>query len=41
VANELIEEAAENDCSHIVLEDLTHIRENNFEATWQHVLAFR
>ncbi len=41
VANELIEEAIENDCSHIVFEDLTHIRENIPEATWQHVWAFR
>jgi transposase, IS605 OrfB family, central region len=41
VANELIEEAVESDCSHIVFEDLTHIRENIPEATWQHVWAFR
>ncbi|MBX0326035.1 transposase, partial [Halomicroarcula sp. F13] len=41
VANELIEEAVENDCSHIVFEDLTHIRENIPEATWQHVWGFR
>jgi IS605 OrfB family transposase len=41
VANELIEEAVENDCSHIVFEDLTHIRENIPDATWQHVWAFR
>ncbi|MDZ7746879.1 MAG: transposase [Halobacteriales archaeon] len=41
VANELIEEAVENECSHIVFEDLTHIRENIPEATWQHVWAFR
>jgi len=41
VANELIEEAIENDCSHIVFEDLTHIREEIPEATWQHVWAFR
>jgi len=39
--NDHIEEAVENDCSHIVLEDLTHIRENIPEATWQHVWAFR
>ncbi|NUC74501.1 transposase [Haloterrigena sp. SYSU A558-1] len=32
VANELIEEAVENDCSHIVFEDLTHIREKIPEA---------
>jgi IS605 OrfB family transposase len=41
VANELIEEAIENDCSHIVFEDLTHIRQEIPEATWQHVWAFR
>jgi len=41
VANELIEEAIETACSHIVFEDLTHIREEIPEATWQHVWAFR
>jgi IS605 OrfB family transposase len=41
IANELVNEAIENDCSHIVFEDLTHIRENIPEATWQHVWAFR
>jgi IS605 OrfB family transposase len=41
VATELITEAVENDCSHIVFEDLTHIRENIPKATWQHVWAFR
>jgi len=41
VANELIEEAVENNRSHIVFEDLTHIRENIPEATWQHVWTFR
>jgi len=41
VANELIEEAVEYGCSHIVFEDLTHIRENIPKATWQHVWAFR
>jgi len=41
VANELIEEAVEHDCSHIVFEDLTYIRENIPKATWQHVWAFR
>jgi transposase, IS605 OrfB family, central region len=41
VANELIEEAVENDCSHIVFEDLTHIRENIPEATWHHIWPFR
>ena len=41
IANELIEEAVENGCSHIVFEDLTHIRETIPEATWHHVWAFR
>jgi len=41
VANEIIEEAVESDCSYIVFEDLTHIRENIPEATWQHIWAFR
>ena len=41
VANELIDEAIENDCSHIVFEELTHIREEIPGATWQHVWAFR
>ena len=41
VANELIEEALDTDCSHIVFEDLTHIRENIPRATWHHVWAFR
>jgi len=41
VANRLIEEAVEYGCSHIVFEDLTHIRENIPKATWQHVWAFR
>jgi putative transposase len=41
VANELIEEAVENDCSYIVFEDLTHIREDIPQATWQHMWAFR
>ena len=41
VANELLEEAVEHDCSHIVLEDLTHIRENIPKATWHHIWAFR
>lgn len=41
VANELIEEAVEHGCSHIVFEDLTHIRENIPQATWQHVWVFR
>ena len=41
VANEPISEAIENDCSHIVFEELTHIRENTPKATWQHIWAFR
>jgi IS605 OrfB family transposase len=41
IANELVDEAVENDCSHIVFEDLTHIRENIPEAKWQHIWAFR
>ncbi len=41
VGKELIEEAVEHDCSHIVFEDLTHIRENISEATWQHIWTFR
>ena len=41
VASELIAEAIENDCSHIVFEDLTHIRRDLPEASWQHIWAFR
>jgi IS605 OrfB family transposase len=41
MANELIAEALDTECSHIVFEDLTHIRENIPKATWQHVWAFR
>jgi len=41
VANELIVEAVENNCSHIVFEDLTHIRRDLPEASWQHIWAFR
>jgi len=41
VANELIEEAIETACSHIVFEDLTHIRDEIPNATWQHIWAFR
>ncbi len=41
VANELIEEAVEHDCSHIVFEELTHIRETIPKATWQQLWAFR
>ncbi|WP_418904789.1 RNA-guided endonuclease InsQ/TnpB family protein [Natronomonas aquatica] len=41
VANEIVAEAVEHDCSHIVFEDLTDIRENIPEASWQHLWAFR
>ncbi|RDZ96642.1 transposase, partial [Haloferax sp. Atlit-6N] len=41
VANELVAEAVEHDCSHIVFEDLTDIRENVPEASWHHLWAFR
>jgi len=41
VANELIEEAVGHDCSQIVFEDLSGIRENVPNATWQHSWAFR
>ena len=41
MANELLEEAVAYGCSHIIFEDLTHIRETIPQATWQHVWAFR
>ena len=41
VANEIVAEAVEHDCSHIVFEDLTDIRENVPEASWHHLWAFR
>jgi putative transposase len=41
VANERIEEAVENECSHIVFEELTHVRERIPEATLHHGWAFR
>lgn len=41
MAKELIEEAVENDYSHVVFEDLTNTRENIPKATWQRVWAFR
>ncbi|EJN57995.1 RNA-guided endonuclease InsQ/TnpB family protein [Halogranum rubrum] len=41
VANELVTEAIDYGCSYIAFENLTHIRENIPEATWQHVWAFR
>ena len=41
VANEIVAEAVEHDCSHIVFEDLTDIRENVPQASWHHLWAFR
>ncbi|WP_121821972.1 RNA-guided endonuclease InsQ/TnpB family protein [Halostella salina] len=41
VANEIVAEAVEHDCSHIVFEDLTDIRENVSQASWHHLWAFR
>lgn len=41
VANELLEEAGKYGCSHVIFEDLTHIRESIPRARWQHVWAFR
>lgn len=41
VANGIVAEAAEYDCSAIVFENLTNIRENSTEAGWQHRWAFR
>jgi IS605 OrfB family transposase len=41
VANEIVAEAVEHNCSHIVFEDLTDIRENVPEASWHHLWAFR
>jgi len=41
VANEIVAEAVEHDCSYIVFEDLTDIRENVPEASWHHLWAFR
>ena len=41
VANEIVAEAVEHDCSHIVFEDLTDIRENVPKASWHHLWAFR
>ena len=40
VANEIVVEAVEHDCSHIVFEDLTDIRENVTQASWHHLWAF-
>ena len=40
-ANGIIEEAVEHDCSTIVFENLTDIRENIPESRWQHRWAFR
>ena len=41
VSNEIVAEAIEHDCSHIVFEDLTDIRENVPAASWHHLWAFR
>jgi IS605 OrfB family transposase len=41
VANEIVAEAVEHDCSHIVFEDLTDIRANVPQASWHHLWAFR
>jgi IS605 OrfB family transposase len=41
VANELVDEAVENDCDTIVFEDLEGIRERLSFAEWHHVWAFR
>ena len=41
VANEIVAEAVEHDCSYILFEDLTDIRENVPEASWHHLWAFR
>ena len=40
-ANAILDEARENDCTHIAFEDLTDIRERLPYATWQHRWAFR
>jgi IS605 OrfB family transposase len=40
VANEIVAEAHTHDCSHIVFEDLTDIRVNVPQASWQHLWAF-
>ena len=41
VANEIVEEAVEHDCSVIAFEDLTDIRKRAPEATWHHRWRFR
>jgi putative transposase len=41
VANEIVAEAVEHDCSHIVFEELTDIRKNVPQASWHHLWAFR
>ena len=41
VANEIVTEAAENECDVIVFEDLTDIRERLPQAKWHHIWAFR
>jgi IS605 OrfB family transposase len=40
-ANEIVAEAVEHDCSHIVFGDLTDIRETMPEASWHHLWTFR
>lgn len=40
-ANEVLEEARANECSHIAFEDLTDIRERLPDAKWQHRWAFK
>ncbi|SDY52669.1 hypothetical protein [Halobellus clavatus] len=40
-ANEIVAEALEHDCSHIVFGDLTDIRETMPEASWHHLWTFR
>ena len=41
VANEIMADAVEHGCSHIVFEDLTDIRENVPQASWHHLWVFR
>ncbi|EMA52214.1 RNA-guided endonuclease InsQ/TnpB family protein [Halococcus salifodinae] len=40
-SNVILEEARENDCTHLAFEDLTDIRERLPHATWHHRWAFR
>jgi putative transposase len=41
LANDIVTEAAENDCSGIVFEELDGIRERLPQANWHHIWAFR